>query len=149
MLIDQFCLPQIQLGWHSYLLPTLSHLTSLTLSKTTHPSLRALPTIPRHTSVTNTSVHTTLSHTQHRSNQGFLVEKLPSFIPVSSQISESTFNSIPQTTLRQYVFTPELVREMCLQNTVEKLLEAIPQPWKKVLHSVIVFIVHAKLIIKP
>lgn len=128
--------PQIQLGWRSYVLPKLSHLTKLILNNS-NPFIPSKQ-LPAHQS--SSSIHslplTTQSNSQciGHSSQGVIVEKLPSFIHVPSQLVETTFTIIPQASLQRFVFFPLLLKELCLQSTVEKLLEVIPQPWRKVSH---------------
>ena len=134
---------QIQLGWSPFLFSLLSQLTNFILyqAKPVSSTVTA-DQIRRNPSFTSCSANsTTLTsqsnplHSHGRNNQGIIVEKLPSFIQVSYQILETSLTMIPRCTLQQFMMCPLLLKELCLQNTVEKVLESIPQPWKKVRYT--------------
>lgn len=91
----------------------------------------------RNQSITSLSVNsmgvTTQSLTKaHPSQLTVPVDKLPSFIQVPSQIADVSFTAIPRSMLQMFGSSPGLLKELALQSTVEKLVENIPPPWKKV-----------------
>ena len=58
------------------------------------------------------------------------VIRLPSFIPVQSQIADMTFTHIPSPVLRMMGSSPLLWSDLPLQATTEKLIDNIPTAWK-------------------
>jgi hypothetical protein len=57
---------------------------------------------------------------------------LPSFIPITSQLTELSLSHIPATVLDTISGKPSLLQELPLRTNVEKLLEKMPSVWKKV-----------------
>jgi len=127
---------QVNLGQFN-LLPLLSKLTKLIINLFKPAAPLAVEALKRKSSVTSTSVQSvgiaSQSNTAYGQGRGsVLIEKLPSFIQVPNQLTEASLHMIPKYILQQFVFSPLLLKELCLQNTVDKLLDCIPQPWRKV-----------------
>ena len=60
-----------------------------------------------------------------------IVERLPSFIPIASQLTELTLSHVPAFLLDSLSNNPSLLKDLPLRTNVEKVLEKMPSVWKK------------------
>lgn len=65
-----------------------------------------------------------------------IVERLPSFIPIVSQLTELTLSYVPAFLLDSVSNNPSLLKDLPLRTNVEKILEKMPSVWKKVSFTV-------------
>ena len=88
----------------------------------------------RHVSVSNMSIHSIGHGSQSRgaTQASVPMTKLPSFIPVPSQIADVALVHIPSQVLRVMGRPPVHWSDLPLQPTVDKLIDSIPTAWKKV-----------------
>ena len=73
------------------------------------------------------------SKAQQRNNSPvIIVEKLPSFIQVATQLVDVNLSHLPNSALNTLNSNPSLIMELPLQANIEKLMDKIPLVWKKV-----------------
>lgn len=71
-----------------------------------------------------------------------IIEKLPSFITIVSQLTELNLSHVPTVLLDSISNNPALLKELPLRTNTEKLIEKMPSVWKK---ARLVLHVHAVL----
>lgn len=137
VLLSQYSLFQIKLGWKDDLFPKLSLLQShlqehLPLSSS---PLQKLVTMKRAESFSSSSILSMAKpvKSQQKNGVAVIVERLPSFIVILSQLTELNLAYVPSTLLHNLSAQPSLLKEIPLQANLEKLLEKMPSVWKKVL----------------
>lgn len=129
---------QIKLGWKDYLFPLLAqlsdHLQQSICSHLHSPAKLELSAGVRRVSASNMSSHSVGHGSQSRgaTQAGIPVIKLPSFIPIPSQIADVALVHVPSPVLRVMGRSPVLWSDLPLQAAVDKLIENIPTAWKKV-----------------
>ena len=72
------------------------------------------------------------SQSRGATQAGIPMTKLPSFIPIPSQIADVALVHISSPVLRVMGRSPVLWSDLPLQATVDKLIDNIPTAWKKV-----------------
>lgn len=66
-----------------------------------------------------------------RNCSSVIIERLPSFIPIMSQLTEVSLSHISVSLLDSIRSNPSVLKELPLRTNVEKLLEKMPSVWKK------------------
>lgn len=79
------------------------------------------------------SMPKTLKGVLAKSGSSAIVERLPSFIPIVSQLTELNLSHVPDSLLDSISSNPMLLQELPLRTNMEKLLEKMPPVWKKVM----------------
>lgn len=127
---------QIKLGWKEYLYPKLVHLSKYLQGLSTPELPPTPPTLQRGESADGASLmsmpKTSKGLLLRNNSSVIVVERLPSFIPVMSQLTDLTLSHIPASLLDSISSNPSLLQELPLRTNVEKLLEKMPSVWKKV-----------------
>lgn len=78
-------------------------------------------------------VHQGHAKTLQRMQQTYVViEKLPSFISVPSNLTEVHLSHLPGYLLETLTCNPSLLKRLPLQYNIERLMEKFPSIWKKV-----------------
>lgn len=75
---------------------------------------------------------TKMSKVFQRNNSSVIIERLPSFIFIVSQLTEVDLSHVPSRLLESLGFDLMLLRELPLQSNLEKLMDKMPSVWKKV-----------------
>lgn len=132
--VSNFAL-QIILGWRKYLFPKLVHLSKYLRGHSMPEPSSTLAPVQRGQSADGASLASmpkTPRVVPRNSSSSVFIERLPSFIPIVSQLTELALSHISVSLLDSIRSNPSLLKELPLRTNVEKLLEKMPSVWKKV-----------------
>ena len=128
------CIVQIKLGWKDDLFPKLSHLQNYLQDHlpVVKSPLQSLISLKRTESFDSSSILSKPLKNLQKNESTVIIEKLPSFIQILSQLTEVNLSHMSSILLHSVSAQPTLLKELPLQTNVEKLLEKMPSVWKKV-----------------